>query len=223
MEVKRIPTGISGMDGLIGGGLEEGSVNLITGSTGTGKSIFSVQFLYNGASKYNERGLLITTEETAENIRKKAMKFGWDLGSLEKSGMIKILEIEPYDVERLVETVTQYVEGEKVKRVVIDSVSMFELYVHDPYKIRKSLYKLLHRMRDVGKTVLVVSETLEGSKSLSRFGVLEFMVDGVFLLQYVGITTHKRLLSIRKMRMTDHSTDIHPFEITNKGIVVHSI
>ncbi len=106
---------------------------------------------------------------------------------------------------------------------MIDSVSMFELYMHEPFKIRKSLYKVLQRLRDMGKTVLVVAEVLEDSKGLSRFGVIEFMVDSVILLQYLGIAKHKRSLLIRKMRMTDHSIDIHPFEITPKGVIIRSV
>jgi len=219
----RISSGIPGLDELISGGFEEGSVNLITGKTGTGKSIFCAQFLYNGAVKNNERGLYLTTGETIRNIKKQSANFGWDFDELEKKGMVKLMEIEPFDIETLIERITENIEAAKAKRVVIDSVSMFELYMHEPFKIRKSLYKVLQRLRDMGKTVLVVAEILEDSKGLSRFGVIEFMVDSVIVLQYLGIAKYKRSLMIRKMRMTDHSTDIHPFEITPKGITIRSV
>ncbi|NIO21431.1 MAG: ATPase [Candidatus Aenigmarchaeota archaeon] len=219
----RVASGIPGLDELIGGGFQEGSINLVSGKTGTGKSILSAQFLYNGAVKNNEKGLYLTTGETISNIKRQSKNFGWDFDSLEKKGMIKVMEIEPFDIETLIERITENIESAKAKRVVIDSVSMFELYMHEPFKIRKSLYKVLQRLRDMGKTVLVVAEVLEDSKGLSRFGVIEFMVDSVILLQYLGIAKHKRSLLIRKMRMTDHSIDIHPFEITPKGVIIRSV
>lgn len=219
----RVSSGIPGLDELIGGGFEEGSINLISGKTGTGKSIFSAQFIHNGAVKSNERGLYLTTGETIKNIKRQSKHFGWDFDALEKKGMVKLMEIEPFDIETLMDRITEHVEAAKAKRVVIDSVSMFELYMHEPFKIRKSLYKVLQRLRDMNKTVLVVAEVLEDSKGLSRSGVIEFMVDSVILLQYLGVAKHKRSLTVRKMRMTDHSTDIHPFEITPKGIVIRSI
>jgi KaiC/GvpD/RAD55 family RecA-like ATPase len=132
--------------------------------------------------------------------------------------------VEPYDVEKLMENISMGSGGiGDVKRVVIDSISMFELYMQDPYKIRKNLFSLLQKFKDLGKTVLVVAEVQEDSKNLSRFGVIEFMVDGVILLQYLGIAKCKRSLSIRKMRMTNHSSDIHPFDIGPKGITIHKI
>jgi len=219
----RVGSGIPGLDELIGGGFEEGSINLVTGRTGTGKSIFSAQFLYNGAVKNNERGLYLTTGETIKNVKKQSKNFGWDFENLEKKGMVKVLEIEPFDIETLIDRITENIEAAKAKRVVIDSVSMFELYMHEPFKIRKSLFKVLQRLRDMDKTVLVIAEILEDSKGLSRFGVIEFMVDSIILLQYLGIAKYRRSLMIRKMRMTDHSTDIHPFEITPKGVTIRSV
>jgi len=219
----KVSSGIPGLDELMGGGFEDASINLVSGKTGTGKSIFCAQFLYNGAVKNNERGLYLTTGETIANIKRQSKKFGWDFDGLEKKGMVKVMEIEPFDIETLIERITENIEAAKAKRVVIDSVSMFELYMHEPFKIRKSLFKVLQRLREMGKTVLLVAEVLEDSKGLSRFGVIEFMVDSVIILQYLGIAKHRRSLKIRKMRMTDHSTDIHPFEITPKGIVIRSV
>ena len=219
----RIPTGIIGLDDLMEGGFEEGSINLVTGKTGTGKSIFSSQFIYMGAKKYNEKGLYITAGDTAKNIRKQATKIGWDMEALEKSGSVKIVEVEPYDIEKLLENVSISKEMAQAKRIVIDSVSMFELYMQEPYKIRKNLFAVLQKLRDMGKTVLVVAEITEDSKNLSRTGVIEFMVDSVMVLQFMGIAKYKRSLTIRKMRVTNHSSDIHPFVIGPNGIKIMRI
>jgi len=219
----RIPTGIIGLDDLMEGGFEEGSINLVTGKTGTGKSIFSSQFIYMGAKKYNEKGLYITAGDTAKNIRKQATKIGWDMEALEKSGSVKIVEVEPYDIEKLLENVSISKEMAQAKRIVIDSVSMFELYMQEPYKIRKNLFAVLQKLRDMGKTVLVVAEITEDSKNLSRTGVIEFMVDSVMVLQFMGIAKYKRSFAIRKMRVTNHSSDIHPFVIGPNGIKIMRI
>jgi KaiC/GvpD/RAD55 family RecA-like ATPase len=219
----RVPSGIAGLDELMEGGFEEGSINLLTGKTGTGKSIFSAQFLYNGARKYKEKGLYITTGDTIKNIKKQSTKLGWDLENLEKDGALKIIEVEPYDIEKLLENMSVSKEMAQAKRIVIDSLSMFELYMQDPYKIRKNLFSILQKLRDMGKTVLVVAEVPEDSKNLSRTGVIEFMVDSVILLQYLGIAKYKRSLMIRKMRLTDHSTEIHPFEIGANGVKIVKI
>lgn len=219
----RMPSGIPGLDELMEGGFEDGSVNLITGKTGTGKSIFSAQFLYNGAKKYKERGLYITTGDTVKNIKKQAVKLGWEMENLEKEGMLKIIELEPYDIEKLLENIAISKEMTQSKRIVIDSISMFELYMQEPYKIRKNLFSILQKLRDMGKTVLVVAEVPEESKNLSRTGVIEFMVDSVIVLQFLGIAKYKRSLMIRKMRVTNHSSEIHPFEISANGIKVLKI
>ena len=94
----RHATGIPGFDGLIEGGLEEGTVTLVSGKTGTCKSIFCGQFLYNGIVKNKESGIYITTEDSANNIKRQMKRFGWDYEELEKKGWIKIIEFEPMDV-----------------------------------------------------------------------------------------------------------------------------
>ncbi len=219
----RVQSGIPGLDELMEGGFEESSINLVTGKTGTGKSIFSAQFIYNGAKKYSEKGLYVTTGDTLRNIRKQASKLGWDFEAVEKSGLVKIIEIEPYDMEKLIENMSVSKEMSQATRIVIDSLSMFELYMQEPYKIRKGLFSVLQKLREMGKTVLVVAEIPEEGKNLSRSGVIEFMVDSVIVLQLLGIAKYKRSLMIRKMRVTDHSTDIHPFAIGPNGIKLMKI
>jgi len=216
----KIPSGVPGLDRLMGGGFEEGTVNLITGKTGTGKSIFCSQFIYDGVMKHKQKGIYITTEETAKNIRRQVKNFGWDFETIEKKGWVKMLEFEPFDVSTLTTKMQEMIDKTNAKRVVIDSVSMFELYLTNVFEIRKALFKVIQKIREMDRIGLVVAEILEDSSSLSRFGVIEFMVDSIILLQYLGLAKYKRSLMIRKMRMSDHSTNIHPFGITNKGISV---
>ncbi len=219
----RIPSGIQGLDPLIEGGFEEGTVNLISGKTGTCKSIFCMQFLYSGIVDHQQKGLYITTEETADNVRRQAAKLGWDLPTLEKKGWLRIIEFEPFDVQVLTTKMVEAVNKIDAKRIVIDSVSMLELYINNVFEIRKGLFKVVQKIREMGKVGILTAEVQEDSTNLSRFGVVEFMVDGVIVLQYMGLAKYKRSLTVRKMRMTDHSSNIHPFEIGKNGITVKAI
>jgi circadian clock protein KaiC len=219
----RSATGIPGLDGLIEGGLEEGTVTLVSGRTGTCKSIFCGQFLYNGVMQKKETGIYITTEDSAVGIKRQLSRFGWDFDALEKKGWIKIIEFLPTDVTVLTTKVVTAVEKLNAKRIVIDSVSILELFINDVYEIRKGLLRVIQKIRELGKVGLLTAEVQEDSQNLSRFGVMEFMVDAVIVLQYMGIAKYKRSLMVRKMRITNHNSNIHPFEVGKKGITVKPI
>ncbi|MCK4714510.1 MAG: circadian clock protein KaiC, partial [Candidatus Aenigmarchaeota archaeon] len=87
----------------------------------------------------------------------------------------------------------------------------------------KGLLRVIQKIREMGKIGLLTAEIQEDSTNLSRFGVMEFMVDAVIVLQYMGIAKYKRSLMVRKMRMTNHNSDIHPFEIGKSGITVKPV
>lgn len=219
----RVTSGIPGLDGLIEGGFEEGTVTLVSGKTGTCKSIFCGQFLHNGVMQKKETGIYITTEDSAAGIKRQLKRFGWDFDALEKKGWVKIIEFQPMEVSMLTTKMVAAVEKMNAKRIVIDSVSILELLINDIYEIRKGLLRVVQKIREMGKVGLLTSEIQEDSSNLSRFGVIEFMVDSVINLQYMGIAKYKRSLMVRKMRMTDHNSNIHPFEITKSGIVVRPV
>jgi len=218
----KVSTGILGLDKLIGNGLEQGSVNLVTGKTGTGKSIFSMQFLISGA-KAREKGLFVTTEESSDYIRKQAESLGWEISSLERQGTLKIVAIEPFEIDTIMTKITDAAKMFGAKRVVIDSLSMFELYIDEPFKTRKAMFKFLEKLKEIGVTTIVTAEIPEDSNNLSRTGVIEFLVDSVIVLQYLSIAKYKRSLMIRKMRTSKHSMDIHPFDIGTSGIEIKSV
>jgi len=219
----RVTSGIPGLDDLMEGGFEEGTVTLLTGKTGTCKSIFCSQFLYNGVGKNKQTGVYITTEDTAANIKRQMKKFGWDFDALEKKKWVKIIEFPPTEISMLTTKIVTAVEKMNAKRIVIDSVSILELLINDVYEIRRGLLKVVQKIREMGKVGIMTSEVQEDSTNLSRFGVSEFMADAVIVMQYMGMAKYRRSLQIRKMRMTDHDSNIHPFEVTKDGIAVKPI
>ncbi|MBI4020968.1 MAG: AAA family ATPase [Candidatus Aenigmarchaeota archaeon] len=241
MATDRIPTGVTGLDSKMQGGFFPGSVNLITGRTGTGKSTFCSSFLYAGALK-KEPGLYITTEEREQDIKGdiQAM-FGWDLEKLEKQKLLKFISLKPVfpgkklsldDINRLIklyvfdvsEQLDQGIKAVKARRVVIDSVSIIEMFIKDEYLSRTVLMHIVEKLKSLGVTSLFTGTVPETSEGLSGGGIIEYLVDGVIKLDFVPVAEEfKRTLTIRKMRRTDHSVMIHPFDIAKTGLKVIEI
>ncbi|MEM3690769.1 MAG: ATPase domain-containing protein, partial [Candidatus Micrarchaeia archaeon] len=120
----RCKTGIKGFDELVEGGFPKGSTILIAGDPGTGKTIFGLQFIYNGAVKFNEKGLYLSLEQTADAIRNQALQFGWDLKKLEEQGKLKIVSIPVRDISSTTaREILEMCRNEGIKRLVIDSLS----------------------------------------------------------------------------------------------------
>lgn len=222
-KVERVPTGIPGLDKIMQGGLVKGSTTLISGSAGTGKTILCAQFLWHGL-KLGENCMFITFEESAEDIIKDAKVFGWDFESYEKKGKLIIEYRPPLKTEDLF-----FFENEirkyKITRVALDSTSVMSMTCESNFEIRRSLFKLINVLKNTGATSLLTAEIVTGDKDrISRFGVEEFVADGAIALYSTGVGEGSyRSLQIIKMRRTKHSQDIHPLEVTNKGLVMHKI
>ncbi len=238
--VERLPSGVIGLDEKMGGGFVKGSSILITGKTGTGKTAFCSTFLYQGA-KAGEPGLYFTTEEKEEDIRNDIMAmFGWDVTVLEKRGLMKIISVKPVfpadtakdDINRLIKAyvisisqeISSAVKDIKAKRVVVDSVSLIEMFIKDKYLSRVAIMSLSEKLKDLGVTTMLTTTIPEESHSLSSGGIVEFIVDAVVKLDFVPVAEEfKRTITIRKMRRTNHSTLIHPFAISKDGVKVIEI
>lgn len=227
---ERTKTGIHGYDALVEGGFVKNSVNLVSGGCGAGKTLFGAQFLYNGATKYNEPGVLVSLEQKPEEIRKDMANLGIDPEPLEKAGKLSIVYCNPLrfvdkkqvvedSVERILE---EHVKQTGAKRVVLDSLCAFELYLQHKHEIRQKVYQITNVLKSLGVTAIVTSEIPEQSQWYSRFGVEEFVCDSVTILNYMEFQGGTfRSCFIRKMRRTHQTDDIMPFEIQRgKGIVI---
>jgi circadian clock protein KaiC len=213
----RVSTGLPALDSLMEGGLLKNSMTLLTGGTGTGKTIMCLQFLWEGLQK-GEPCVFLSLEEEPEDIKADARQFGWDLEKYEGKGLFRIMYHDPFETDVSSVLVNQ-IEYIKAKRLVVDSMSMLGLYMKDQATVRKQLGKLMKSVKNAGCTTLITSEIVEESKGLSRFGVEEFVVDCVLVLNYLGIGEEtNRSLQIRKMRRTNHGKDVYPFKMTAKGI-----
>lgn len=220
---QRLSSGIPNFDSLIQGGFEKDSINLIVGSLGTGKTIFATQFLVDGMKK-GEKCLYVTFEEKKEQFYKNMKKLGWDLQDYEKKGLFIFLEYTPSKVKTMLDEGGGAIETEilrnKITRIVIDSITSFELLFETELAKREASLALFGMIREWNCTCLLTYEQ-ESDSNYSNSNVLEFETDSIIKLNYL-IQKNKRIrcLEILKMRGTKHSEYLYPFEITSKGIIV---
>jgi KaiC/GvpD/RAD55 family RecA-like ATPase len=221
---ERIKTAIPGFDDIVAGGFVKNSVNLLSGGAGTGKSIFCLQFLFNGATQFNEKGVYISSEESILDLKSDLAQFGMDFNQV--ADMVKFVFISPYEITNFAEKIKDTLKQHTPCRVVIDSVTSLVSTLEDEFERRKELFLIIRLMKDMDCTTLLVSENPGGGDEgqYSRYGVEEYMADSVILLNFESMGgNYSRTLSVRKMRKTKHNEDVHPLEISEKGIVVHHI
>jgi KaiC/GvpD/RAD55 family RecA-like ATPase len=248
--MKKTKTGISGFDKLVDGGFPKGSVVLICGTPGTAKSIFSMQFSYNGSKMYDETSMYVSFEQSKEDMMEQAKQFGWDLDGLIRSGKFILKSIPVEDINHLTfEQIVQEAKDKKVKRLVIDSLSTFsinapvyyaiyDLFLRDmitqdsvfsppiteDFLLKRFIYYLIGKLKRLGITSLLISEIGNNSNFLSRDTVSEFMSDGIIQMFFESMGgQYSRSLLVRKMRHVKNDEDIHPVEISKEGLVVHDI
>lgn len=220
---ERVPTGIDGLDDLIEGGFLRSDVILLAGGPGSGKTIFSTQFIHKGATQYGEKGVYATFEEDAKTLKRNMLRFGFDFERLEREGAIKVIDLEALKGEGLsanIQFILDALEETNGKRLVIDSLTAFFAACPEKFEYR-ALMHLIYRMlktRDI-TTIMTCSMPL-GAKTLG-LGIEEFVADSVILLENVidSLELKTRLL-IHKMRGTDHSRKYHNVFLTDKGMQI---
>ena len=221
----RTHTGIPGMDDIMEGGFKKNSVNLIGGGAGSGKSIFCMQFLVEGARKHNENGLYISFEESEDKIIEDFKKFNWELRDLIEKKKIIILYYSPDQIQKVLQTgggvIRDILESANAKRLVIDSITAFTLLFEKDIEKRRAVLKLMESEGKWGVTTLVTSEH-EPDIEKHRSNVVEFEVDGVILLYNTKKgDIRERSMEILKMRGTKHASKIFPMKIDESGIVIY--
>lgn len=222
MDLERVKTGIDGLDDIIDGGIPKNHLMLVTGNCGTGKTIFCSQYIYNGIVKNNENGVYLSFEEPAESMKKNLSVFGWDFEKLEKSGKFSFIRYDPYHIEDVFDMLESTIRDIKATRVAVDSISALGLHVKDQGELRNMIYNLSVILRKLNCTSLLVSEIVPGNEGISRYGVEEFVTDGVIVLYYERIaSSFSRALQVWKMRGSGHSEKLHPYKIDKSGIVVY--
>jgi circadian clock protein KaiC len=219
---RQVPTGIEGFDDFVEGGFPRGSMILLAGGAGSGKTIFAAQYLYNGMSKFNESGVYMSLAENRSTFMTNMKKMGMDFEKYEQKGKFKFLDmvtVRDIAVENIAERVLAEVDSLRAKRLVIDSFSALAQAFSEKIYARIFLHSVLGKITNLtGTTTLLISERLP-STECSSGGMEEFVADGVITLNSV---TKKgwlnRTLQVLKLRGTKINSEEHCYGIDGHGI-----
>jgi len=222
---RRLNTGVAGLDEMMHGGIPEGETMLVAGPSGAGKTILALQFLVQGVQN-GEPGVMVSFEETPEEHIRKAHSFGWHLEEMIEKGRLEMIYMRPVDltVEEVLQRIETVVQRIGAKRVVINSISGFELAVAPTERedFREALYRLTRGLVVQRIGVLMTTEVPEAFGELQfSFYNISFLTDNIVLLRYVEIESRLTLaLAVVKMRTSKHSRELREYAITEKGIEV---
>src|SRR6202040_3231695 len=222
-------TGIAGFDEMTNGGVPKGRPTIVCGGPGCGKTMFALEFLVRGATEYNEPGVLMTFEETSEEMSKNVASLGFDLKTLaaRKKLVLEYVRIEPaeiqetgeYDLEGLFIRLQHAVESIGAKRVVLDTVEAIFSGFSNTGMLRAEIRRLFRWLKDRGLTTVVTAE--KGDGALTRYGLEEYVSDCVIFLDHrVSDQISTRRMAVVKYRGSSHSADEVPFLIDERGFSV---
>ncbi|MEM0507063.1 MAG: KaiC domain-containing protein [Desulfurococcaceae archaeon] len=232
---ERVKTNIPGFDEIVNGGIPKRNVVLLSGGPGTGKSIFSMQYIWNGL-QLGEPGIYVVLEEHPVQVRVNMRNFGWDIRTYEQDGKFAIIDAftggvgeaakrekyvvkDPDSVDELIDVLRTAIRDINAQRVVVDSVST--LYLTKPFMARNTVLQLKKVLSGMGTTSLLVSQVSVTEKGFGGPGV-EHAADGIVRLDLDEINGELvRSIIVWKMRGTSHSMRRHVFDITDKGIVIY--
>lgn len=225
-DIPPLDLGIRGLDEMIQGGIPERSLMVVMGSAGTGKTTFGLQFLNRGIQD-GENAVYITLEESAEAVRQAAIEKGWPFDEYIEDGQLAIVDLDPIEMANSLTSIRsdlpRLIEAFDADRLVLDSVSLLEMMYNDPAKRRTEVFDFTKSLKRAGVTTMVTSEASETDAYTSKHGIIEYLTDGVFVLQYVRTEFQETRLAveIQKIRNANHSRETKPYEITGEGISVY--
>jgi len=235
--MRRVPTGITHFDDLIEGGFPTYSNILLGGNPGAGKTIFGLQFVYNGADKYKESGVYVSTEQTIQDLRYQGAQLGLKMDKYEREKKLKLVCISADEINRdLVEKIKKAVKDVNAKRLVIDSLSFiliglnfdienkYALIDNDKvltaYNKRQYVYNLVKLLEEVNCTTLYISG-IDASTYETDDRISSYICDGMIVLRARTLgQVLTRTLEVLKLRLTDIQGGIYPMKITKEGISI---
>ena len=228
-QLKKCATGINGLDEITFGGLPQGRPTLVCGGPGSGKTLFGIEFIVNGAQKFDEPGVIMAFEEKVEELVVNVASLGFNLEKLQAEKKIKIdyvhvdksqiEETGEYDLSGLFVRLEHAINSIKAKRVLLDTIENLFSGLSNEAILRSEIRRLFQWLKDKGVTTVITGE--RGTSALTRQGLEEYVSDCVILLDHrVQNQVSTRLLRVVKYRGTVHGTNEYPFLIDEEGISV---
>jgi KaiC/GvpD/RAD55 family RecA-like ATPase len=229
MAILRMRSGVPGFDELTQGGIPKGISCIVGGSSGAGKTTFCAQLLYEGVRKYKEKGLFVTLETTPHKLFQFMSVFKWDFKKMEKDKKIVIITMDPFQMhklggsETLASLLYNKVEDSGVKRLVIDSLDVFDLLYKDPFEKRVAVHNLVTKLEETDSNLFMISEVDTSSPDINLDKLPTSVVDGIIMLYNLRSgNTRQRAVEVLKMRGTAHNKEMHPFKMVPTGIKIYS-
>jgi KaiC domain protein len=226
-DLARIDLGIDGLDEMIQGGIPERSLMVTIGSAGTGKTTFGLQFLHH-ALQQGERGIYITLEESRDRVINSATEKGFAFDEYAADGRLAVVDLDPVEMANSLRSIRselpRLIDSFDATRLVLDSVSLLEMMYEDRAKRRNEIFDFTRSLKNAGVTTMLTSEASDEHAYTSRHGIVEYLTDAVFVLQYVrpdDFRETRLAIEIQKIRDANHSRETKPYEITNEGLSVH--
>ncbi len=228
MQDRRVPTGIKGLDDMLSGGFIPGTAVLVRGAPGTGKTSLGLQYLIHGATKCDEKGLLVSFEEFPQALYRDAQSLGWDLEHLQQENKIHILFTSPQvllgNLQAPVSPLNRLLMDNHFGRVVVDSVSSFRRITSHPWELRHVYNVLVNAFKREGLTSVLIDEESRASYGRGERDRLSFVVDTIILMRYIEIDSAiQRGIIVLKMRGSDHAKEIRRYEIKRGGIQIADV
>lgn len=228
-QLEKCQTGIQGLDEITLGGIPRGRPTLVTGAAGSGKTLIGLEFLVKGATQFNEPGVFIAFEETAEELTTNVSSLGFDLDTLVKQKKLmldyvylersEIDETGEYDLEGLFVRLGYAIEAVKAKRVVLDTIEVLFSSFANENILRAELRRLFRWLKQKGVTAIVTGE--RGTDSITRYGIEEYVADCVIVLDHrVTEQLSTRRIRVVKYRGSYHGTNEYPFLIDKDGVSI---
>ncbi len=231
--IEKIKTGIPGFDFIANGGLPKGRITLISGTAGSAKTVFAVQFLAEAIRQGNDNGVFVTFEESPADIRRNMLGFGWDIQKWEDEGRWIFVDASPqpgeeamvvgnYDLGALLARIDHAVQKVGASRVSMDSLGALFTQFADGSTVRSELLRISSALKRMNITAVMTAECATDYGEITRFGVEEFVVDNVIILRNsLEDEKRRRTVEILKFRGTGHQKREFPFTVlSGEGIVV---
>lgn len=239
--IKKVPTGVKGLDDMLGGGLPVGRSILVCGGPGSGKTIFAMQFLNCGAVEYGESGLYVSLDESPVHLKQDVASFGWNIEELEGERKLIIIDASPiraipgqvkignlnigkrdFSMLSLIEIIRSKAEEFSAKRVVIDPITTFAVQYPNAYERRNAVLDLIQAVTNLGTTNLMISE-LRATALERQIRAEEFLSHGVIVFHTLAKDGEiVRAVQIEKMRGLSHDQQLRPYKIYQTGMEVFS-
>lgn len=222
--LQRVPTGVPGLDEMIEGGLPSNRIVGLTGSTGAGKTTLGMQFLQHGIAHANEAGVFVTLEDEVSDLAQDMARFGWDLRGHVEANKLALVKSHiptevntPRAVDILLDDIHAAVTQVNAKRLVFDSLSALGFCYTETTNLRRDVLRLCELLRELGCTVVMVTEMPDRGESTMRFGLAQFVTQGMIVLHMAHAY---RAIEVRKMRGTRHDINVHRLHFFDHGLKV---